>query len=274
MPDHVMSTLENVREEASHKATDLKGMLDFVIRIEKTLTDLLEAISGQRIFWALDVVEKEGQTLAAYLESQGPTILRELQSQLEEPARRAWVEYPKMLEEECRRERLVLDPRSRHPNYKFADGFLSVKVKKQGKTTVALLTSNERKIAEFPADVETVVEKVKKEEERLFGRPYDGHKLLGTIRRHYLEFLEEQGQSDGSLVELRSLAQRIVKSQRGYRLDEFIVDLSRLAREGPHEIDARRLELRGTRDDTRGVLLHDLVKLGYVGAIRFTEVRI
>jgi len=273
IPANILRHFEAVREEVSYRAAELKRSLESVTLIEKTVTDLLAALSSQRLFWALDLLEKEDKALLDYLESQGPPILGELKSQLEEPVRRAWLEYPKMLEEECHRESLVLDPGSRHPNYKFANGFLLIKVKKRGKTAVALLTSNERKIAEFPADVETVVQRVKKEEERLFGRPYDGQKLFRTIRRHYLEFLEELGQPDGSLVELRDLAHRIIKSQRGYRLDEFIVDLSRLVLERRVDIEARRLELRVTRDDRKGMLLHDLVNLGYVGSLRFAEVR-
>jgi len=271
---NILSTLEVVREEVSHKASDLKSLLESVTRIEKTVTDLLAALSSQRVFWALDLLEKEGQTLADYLTSQGLPSLGELTKQLEESARKAWLDYPKMLEEQCRRESLVLDPRSRHPNYKFANGFLLVRVKKQGNTVIAVLESNERKIAEFPADVEIVVERVKKEEERLFGRSYDGFQLLRTIKRHYLELLEERGQPDGSPVPMKELASRITKAQRGYRPDEFIVDLSRLAREGPFEIDARRLELQGTRDDMKGVLLHGLRNLGYVGSLKFAEVRI
>ena len=132
-----------------------------------------------------------------------------------------------------------------------------------------MLRSNERKIAEFPADVRSVVERVKKEEQRLFGRHCDVERLLREIRRHYLEALEEHRLPDGSPVELRGLANRLIKEQRGYRMDEFIVDLSRLAREGSPEIDGRRLELRSTRDEKKGMLLHDLAGLGYVGSLRF-----
>jgi hypothetical protein len=269
---HLLGVLESLNAEASRKAAGLQRSLDSVTHIQKTLTDLLAALLDQRVFLALDLVEKECEGLAHFFESlpQASSIFGDLESQIGESARRAWLDYPKMMEDACHGESLCLDPRSRHPNYKFTGGFLVVKVRRQGKTARAVLRSNERKIAEFPADVRTVVERVKKEEQRLFGRHCDVERLLREIRRHYMEILEEHQLPDGSPVELRGLANRLIKGRRGYRIDEFIVDLSRLAREGSPEIDGRRLELRSTRDDEKGMLLHDLAGLGYVGSLRFS----
>ena len=194
----------------------------------------------------------------------------EIQVHVEEAARRAWLEYPHLLSEECQRQSVVLEERSRHPRYRFAQGFLLLHVKKETKTVIAILSDTERKLGRFPADVQTVVERVRKEELRLFGRGYDGTKLLSTIRQHYSMLLQERGEPDGSLVLLRDLARRLIKGRQGYQIDEFLLDFSRLAREGPFEIDGRRLQLRETRDDKTGMLLHNVGSLGYIGSLSFT----
>ena len=175
IPEQVTRTLKAVHDGASHEAKELKLALDRMKRIEGTLKNLISALTDSRVFSALDLVEKEGELLAEYWLSRGqdPAILRDIDSQLQEAARRAWLDYPKLLEEECRDAGLELDSRSRHPNYLFADGFLVVKVKKQGRTVIAAITSNQRKLAEFPADVQAVGERVEKEGEHLFGRPYE-----------------------------------------------------------------------------------------------------
>ncbi len=271
IPGHLLERLESEREKASQKAAELRTALESAMRVEKALADILEALSLNRLFEALFLLDKELSTERWEPCVKSASIFREIQEQLEESVRKAWLDYPRLLEEEFRRGSLVLDPRSRHPNYKFAAGFMLVKVKKQGKTAVATLTINGRKVSEFPADFETVAQRMRKEEERLFGRPYDGEKLLKTIRSHYLDLVEAQQLPDGSPVEIRGLASSIVKAQKGYKLDEFIVDLSRVAREGPTEIDGRRLELRTTRDDKKGVLLHNLPNFGYVGSLRFVR---
>ena len=61
------------------------------------------------------------------------------------------------------------------------------------------------------------------------------------------------------------------KNVKGFRTDEFLVDLSRLAQDGPFEIDGRRLDLQQTKDTNQGMLLHGAAGRGYVGFIVFKE---
>ena len=99
--DHLLSELESLNAEASRKAAELQRSLDSVKHIGKTLTDLLTALCDQRVFYALDLLDKESKGLAHFSESltQASSIIGELESQLEESARSAWLEYPKMLDD-------------------------------------------------------------------------------------------------------------------------------------------------------------------------------
>ena len=221
--------------------------------------------------WALhitDLAQREAG-LIQKLEAENPAsaaAIRETVGLAKRHAETVLRRYPSLLSDACIAASLNLDMTSRHPKYTMESGFLSLDI--QEPRGVARLSDHEGRLAEIPADVPAVVELLAREHRRLFGRPFNGPKILRTLRGQYKAVVKKDGLSDGDSVPIRHLTRRLGKNVKGFRTDEFLVDLSRLATEGPFEIEGRRLEVQHTKDTDQGMLL---IGGGYVGFIMFRE---
>jgi len=178
--------------------------------------------------------------------------------------------FPMFLERACLDRKIPLDTDSRHPNYSFERGFFQLKINE--KTYTAQISDHEGRLAQLPADIQAIIELIQKEHERVFGRSYNGLKFLKSLRSQYKAVIKKTKQPDGSSVPIRHITRRLGKRLKGFRTDEFLVDLSRLVQEGPFEIDGRRLDLQQTKDTSQGMLLHGAAGRGYIGFILFKEV--
>ncbi len=78
--------------------------------------------------------------------------------------------------------------------------------------------------------------------------------------------------SDGSSVPIRHITRRLGKNEKGFRTDEFLIDLSRLVEQGATEVDGRQFELQQTKNTEQGMLLHGAAGRGYIGFILFKKV--
>lgn len=177
--------------------------------------------------------------------------------------------YPTFLEDSCQKANLPLDPDSRHPRYNLNNGFFRLEIDEIKR--IARLSNNEGRIAELPADVNAVVETIQREYKRIFDRSFDGKKFLKRLRKEYIAILKKEKQEDGASIPIRHITRRLGKNMKGFRTDEFLVDLSRLVGKGPFEIDGRRIDLQQTKDTKQGMLLHGAAGRGYIGFIIFKE---
>ncbi|MEA2031950.1 MAG: hypothetical protein U9N55_10210 [candidate division Zixibacteria bacterium] len=178
--------------------------------------------------------------------------------------------YPAFLEDSCKSAELELDSDSRHPKYRLEHGFFRLEVNEKKRT--ALLSDHEGRLANLPADVDAVVETIQRENKRIFGRPFNGSKFLKILRNQYKAILKKEKLSDGHSLPIRHITRRLGKNVKGFRTDEFLVDLSRLTEKGPFEIDGRRLDLQQTKDTNQGMLLHGAASRGYIGFVIFKEI--
>jgi len=179
--------------------------------------------------------------------------------------------FPAFLDEACKAANLPLDRESRDPQYTFEKGFFTLLIDYQKGR--ARLSDYEGRLHEFPSDIGAVVEHVQAEHKRVFGRQFDGQKFLKKLRNHYLAIIKKDRIADGSELPIRRITARLGKNEKGFRTDEFIVQLSRLIAEGPVEIDNRRVDLQQTKDSHQGIYLHGLAGRGYIGYITFKEVK-
>jgi hypothetical protein len=157
---------------------------------------------------------------------------------------------------------------SRHPVYTFEKRFFELTVNHNGTATIS---DPERKLEEFPGDIGAATEKIRKHHARVFQHPFNGEAFLKELFDHYLAVLRRQNRPHGSSVPIRLLSSRITSEKRKYLTDRFIVEISKLTREGPWQIGDHRLELEHTLDEKQGMLLHDVDTPGYVGFVRFEE---
>ena len=277
MPKHISfsedaeHSVSNVLSRVHEKQEAFKASLKSLERFEELLKQLRNYVSRGWPLHVLDLRQREGEFIRLQC-SQGSSEIQALEAifgAAEAQAKNLWIWYPNLLEEACRDNELPLDMSSRHPAYTFEKGFFELTIDQRG---TAVLSNPERKSAEFPGDIGAVVAKVKKEHARVFRRAFDGEMFLKKIRVHYRAVLKREGKPEGSSIVIRRIASRITSERKGYLIDQFILDLSRLAIQGPLEIEGKRLELEHTRDSKRGVLLYGFNIQGYVGFVRFREV--
>ena len=180
------------------------------------------------------------------------------------------LQLPRDIERMAQSHQLPLDfARSRHPKYLFREGFLTLEI--DDAKRLARLRDYEEKLADIPPDIEAIAQTLKTQDHRLFGRPFDGPRFLEKIRRNYLALLKKSHMLDGDPVPLRHIARRLADNERSYRRDEFLIDLSRLAVEGPPEIGGYRFEFQQTKDTEQGFLLHGRAGRGMVNLLIFKK---
>jgi len=176
--------------------------------------------------------------------------------------------YPAYIEEACRDNNLIIDRGSRHPKYNFFGGFFRLEI--DDRNYIARLSDYEGKLAEFPADVGAAIEIIQREYTRVLDRPFDGNMFIRMLRNQYLAIVKRDNLTDGAEIPIRKITHRLGKNIEGFRRDEFLVDLSRLAEKGPTEIDGRRLYLQHTKDINQGMLLYTK-RGGYIGYVVFKK---
>lgn len=176
--------------------------------------------------------------------------------------------YPKYLSEACHNAGISLDKDCRHPKYTFNERFFTLEVDER--RCIAKLYDRGCRLGEFPADIGAVIESVLKEHERIFNRPLNGEKLLKKLRKHYLAVIKQKKAERGSSILIRQIISRL-KKEKGFRLDEFLYDLSRLVSNSSLGVDGYRMELQQTKDTREGLLLHGAAGRGYIGYLVFYE---
>ena len=199
----------------------------------------------------------------------GIAAIENLYREAKAAAEKAMLSFPSDLEHACVESRLPIDRTSRDPHYTFQNGFLELDID-TGKR-LAHVKDREAKLAAIPADIGAVVEVVAAEHRRLFQRPFDGEKFLRKLRSNYLAVAKKEGLKDGEALPIRRITHRLGKNEKGFRTDEFLVDLSRLAEEGPLQVDDVKLDLQQTKDTNQGMLLYGVASRGYIGFIVFRK---
>jgi len=177
--------------------------------------------------------------------------------------------YPTEFDEACKSARIPLDINSHHPQYSIKNGFFRVEINES--TRVAKLSDLGGKLAELPADVDAVTEKIRNEYIRVFDRRFNGLKFLKKIRAQYKKIIKREHLNEWDSVLIKEIAKSLKRKDKDFRMDEFLVDLSKLAEKGPHEVDGKVLDLQQTKDTKQGVFLIGADSRGYIGYIVFKE---
>lgn len=268
---------------------EFRGNLQVVISEARSSAERLhnewQAADGVRIFWDTlasymakdwvchiqDHLDKEKDRLRQWRTGGHPVIptLESLYREAKSAADQGMVSFPGDLERACTESNLQIDRTSREPHYTFQNGFLELDVD-TGKH-LAHLKDREAKLATVPADIGAVIEVVTAEHKRLFARPFEGEKFLRKLRSNYQAVLKKENLQDGEILPIRRITHRLGKNEKGFHTDEFLIDLSRLAAEGPLEIDGTRLDLQQTKDTNQGMLLHGVASMGYIGFVVFRK---
>lgn len=270
-PYALVDRIRDLHDAAKAEAESLRARSEDAAQTEKVWADLGRFLGRGWALHTLRLLEREAPRLKRMRAENQPAMAaidasyRLARDEAERVIRR----YPALLEDACRTAGLALDSNSYHPKYSFDGGFFRLEVDERERT--ARLSDYEGRLAELPADVQAVVETVGKEHQRIFGRPFNGPRFLRRLRDQYQAVLQKDHLVDGAGVPIRHITSRLGKNLEGFRTDEFLVDLSRLAEEGPFEVDGRRLDLQQTKDTSQGMLLYRAAARGYIGFVLFKE---
>lgn len=271
-PETARQAVAQVSEQLGRRASALQAQADEAGRDRDVWQRLAEQMSHSWSLHVLQSLRKHRQLIDATASASAElrATIAEIQAIADKNARAVMQRYPLFMEQQSAARGLTLDRTSRHPTYTFEDGFFKVAVDER--SGMATLSDYERELARIPADVEPVLAAVKNERDRIFGRRFDAKKVLKRLRQQYLGVIKKEGLSDGEAVPIRHITRRLGKNAKGFRTDEFLVDLSRLLQAGLLEIDGRRLDLQQTKDTSQGMLLHRVPSSGYIGFVIFRRV--
>ncbi len=268
----LINQISQLHASTKKEVQKLKAELEKASQTEFFFEKYLNYIKRGWILHILDLLEKETPRLKELRGDEHPAIphIEDSFRTAKEESSRLFRRYPALLEEACKQAGLKLDSNNPHPKYSLEKGFFRLEIDESKR--LAKLSNYEGRLAEIPADIEAVVEVILKEHKRIFKRPYDGEKFLKQLRGQYKAVLKKEGLKDGESVPIRQITRRLGKNQKGFRTDEFLLELSYLAEKGPFDIDNRRLDLQQTKDTNQGMLLYGAEKRGYIGFIKFREV--
>lgn len=271
LPEGILDKIRDLHQIAKAEAKRLAVEAGDAAKTERSLSELAEYATQDQPMHIVKLFEKEPRLLEKMKAQSYPSheVLQLLFDAASREKEKILRRYPGILEEACRSAGLLLDATSRHPRYTLARGFLSLEISE--KVMTARLSCYEGRLFEIPADVAPVVEAIQKEHKRLFGRRFDGNKFLRILRTQYKTSLKKDKKADGSSIPIRSITKSLARKVKGFRTDEFIIDLSKLAEEGPFDIEGRRLDLQQTKDTNKGILLYGAASRGYIGYLVFKE---
>ncbi|BAZ03075.1 hypothetical protein NIES37_70880 (plasmid) [Tolypothrix tenuis PCC 7101] len=271
--DHLFHLAEEQTINTAQKAKELKAQAEEAANIQKLWEDITTFMQHGWLFHILDIMDKQDLLLKKMKVDNHPTIsyLEEIYQFTQEQATKIKpYNFPRDLQNACDAANLPLDRDSAHPNYKFENGFFQLHINDQ-KRTARLGNYESAKLWELPADIEAIVEAIKREHKRVFGREFDPKAFLKKLRKQYLEIIKKDKFSDGSSIPVRHITRQLSRNEKGFRTDEFLIDLSRLVEKGLIEIGGVRLELQHTKDTNQGLLLHIETKR-YIGFILFNKI--
>ena len=274
--DKAMDPLERAAQEISVSVNELSDKLTDARKLKRLLDEL---IAHRNRAWPIHIkalCEKEKGFLKSLREKNHSAIpaVEALYREFEPKAGGAVRAIPGDMEQMAKAEGLNLDfANSRHPNYYFEDGgFIQVEVR--DKTQEARIATREGSLAKIPADTAAIIAIVKQEKKRLFDRPFAGVKFLGDLRSAYTIVINSRKAADGDPIPLREIFQVMtqkIKARKGYKSDEFLVDLSRLVSDGPAETKGHCFELQQTKNTEEGMLLLGAAGRGMVNLLIFKK---
>jgi hypothetical protein len=272
-PERKPGSVDDAVAQSETRAASLKAQAEAAAKEVSIWMDLQSYRSKQWWFHLRALFEREAKFFSTLRESEAPVIgeLEGLFRQAKTHTDELLHELPRNIEQMAEQHGLALDhSRSAHPKYQFREGFLTLEI--DGAKRIARLKDYEEKLAEMPPDIEAIARSIKQHDERLFGRSFDGAQFLEKLRRNYLALIKKEGKQDGDPIPLRKVARRVVDNERNYRRDEFLIDLSRLAADGPPATGGYGFEFQQTKDTEQGFLLHGPAGRGMVNLLIFKKV--
>jgi hypothetical protein len=178
-------------------------------------------------------------------------------------------EYPALILEASQKAGVQIDETSMHPKYTFYDAFIILNV--DDRNFKVKVYTREGTLFVGPFDITVVIALIKQESKRLFARKFDAEKFGKNVCSAYAAFIRKEKKQMGDLIPVKEIFIALKKKQKSLRIDEFIVDFSKFNEAGMPLISGYKIELKQTKDDRMGILLHRYESNGYIGFISINK---
>jgi hypothetical protein len=251
------AAVEESLTQADAEVERLKAALSQAQALSRFLRRLDEHLAAGHASEALRSLEANGKMLQSVerFDASAYRDIGSLASELRERVSTAYRDLVTAFPGAVAAAGIELDASSRHPRYTLFDGLIEVRFERARFETRVIPRDGRRAV--MGIDLPVVVAHIVRERERLLDRPFDPVATLARLTDAYRTVVEKPGDSAPIKQLISQLAQ-----DKGFRADEFNVDLSRLVRDGHSR---GRLRLENTRDAAKGVLLWQLDQRGYYG---------
>lgn len=177
--------------------------------------------------------------------------------------------YPFWMDTIATKSKLKPDVTSRHPIYHFQNGFFTVTIREPS-YTARIEDIAGVLVDRMPADPNAIIAYLNQERKRVFERPFDSVMFLRKLLKNYAMIIDKDPElKDGEPVPIRRITSRLRDNEKNFRIDEFLVDLTRLLDSHISEIDGRTLALEQTKEIEHGLYVFSKHEPGYVGFVRF-----
>jgi hypothetical protein len=259
------------REQIAEKTSKLKMEAKLAEEELNTIEQFLSFCNKKEFSKFLELHESKQQVFNRLFVSKD--MLRESFNDILDTARkeciRIAVEYPALILEASQKAGVQIDETSMHPRYTFYDRFILLNI--DDKKFKAKAYTREGALFVKPFDVQVVIESIKQEAKRLFGRKFTVKKFGKDIYSAYIAAVKKEKKEMGDLIPIREIFTYLKKSKKNFRTDEFIVDLSQFIKAGAPLMSGYKMELKQTKDDRMGILLYHYEANGYIGFISLNK---
>lgn len=251
--------------EAEEQVRALKARMKESLGIAELLTTVLESQQSGHPSRALRSLRANARVIEAMRgrEQSAGELMRAMETGLDQVVNENFRTLLTVFPGAAKAAGLVIDPTSKHPKYSFEALLLSVEFDK-ARLEARITSPGGRRVA-TSIDVDLVVEHLVSEKERLLNRPFSpdvfGPQLLETFKGAAAS--ADSSGPDGA-VPIKAFLEH-AGTNKDFRVDEFLVDLSRFVRT---ETSGVQIKLDHTRDSSRGVQLWQLEDRGFYGYIR------
>lgn len=213
------------------------------------------------------LVDEVSQRAKGALPSAFELILAEAQQQADELKKK----YSAWMDGTAKNMSFKPDKTSRHPVYRFYNGFFTVTIAEPS-YTARIEDLAGPLVDRMPADPSAIISYLQQEKARIFGRAFDAQLFSQKLLKNYTAVIEKDPElKDGEPVPIRKITGRLRDNEKNFRVDEFLVDLTQLLEQGVVQVDGRTLILEQTKDSERGLYVFPKNGSGYVGFLRFTR---
>lgn len=269
-----LDSLAAAAQEAAREAAVFKEKFDERRSLQRFFEELISYRDKGWLLHLKALCDRELERLKQLRDEGHPCVeaVEELYRNAQQQAKRLPTAIPSDIERFAIEKKVPIDrKKSRHPRYYFGrDGFVEARVDEQKLTCT--ISTREGKLATIPADPSAILETVRTELRRLFERKFNGSRFLGNLRKAYLAVLKAQKDAkDGNPIPIRRIYAQMAKKAKGYKRDEFLVDLSSLVEQGPAELSGVRFDLQQTKDTEEGILLLGAAGRGMVNLLLFRK---